>query len=80
MKQQLPLQNQLMCSQIRPSIEKQLIANRIEDLKHNNDSLFEEFGVRISTQFATIPAKVLDHPSLTYAHNTVLTFISYLIA
>ncbi|KAF0766388.1 protein argonaute-2-like [Aphis craccivora] len=53
-----------------PPRERQLaIENSIKNINYSQDPVLKEFGVDITEQFASIPARVLDQPSLTYAQN-----------
>lgn len=54
-----------------PTERKQAIANSLSDIKYSQDPVLKEFGVDVKEQFASVPARVLDQPSLAYAHNTV---------
>ncbi|KAF0756787.1 protein argonaute-2-like, partial [Aphis craccivora] len=53
-----------------PTERKQAIANSLRNIKYSQDPVLKEFGVDIKEQFASVPARVLDQPSLAYAHNT----------
>lgn len=54
-----------------PDERRQAIENSLRDIKYSQDPVLKEFGVDIKEQFASVPARVLDQPSLAYAHNTV---------
>ncbi|CAH1731514.1 unnamed protein product [Aphis gossypii] len=53
-----------------PTERRQAIANSLRDIKYSQDPVLKEFGVDIKEQFVSVPARVLDQPSLAYAHNT----------
>lgn len=56
----------------QPPVERrQTIENFIKDKKYNQDPMLKEFGLHITEQFITVPARVLDQPSLVYAQNKV---------
>ncbi|CAH1737621.1 unnamed protein product [Aphis gossypii] len=52
-----------------PSERRQTIENCIRDIKYNQDPVLNEFGINVTEQFASIPARVLDQPCLAYAQN-----------
>lgn len=54
-----------------PAERRQTIENCIRDIKYNQDPVLKEFGIVVTEQFASIPARVLDQPSLAYAQNRV---------
>lgn len=64
-----------------PPRERQLaIENSIKNINYSQDPVLKEFGVDITEQFASIPARVLDQPSLTYAQNKVnFKFLSIMV-
>jgi len=55
-----------------PSERRQTIENCIRDIKYNQDPVLNEFGINVTEQFASIPARVLDQPFLAYAQNRVI--------
>jgi eukaryotic translation initiation factor 2C len=56
----------------RPPVERrQAIENSIRDIKFNQDPVLKEFGIEVTEQFASIPARVLEQPFLAYAQNRV---------
>lgn len=56
----------------RPPNERQkAIENCIHDIKYNGDKVLKEFGINIQEQFASIKARILDQPYLSYAQNQV---------
>lgn len=56
----------------RPPLErKQTIENCIKDIKYNADNVLQEFGVEVDEKFTSVPARVLDQPSLAYAYKKV---------
>lgn len=54
-----------------PAERRQTIENCIKDIKYFKDDVLKEFGIEVKEQFASIPARVLDQPSLAYAQNRV---------
>lgn len=54
-----------------PSERRQTIEQCIKDIKYNEDLVLKDFGVSVNEKFASIPARVLDQPSLAYAQNRV---------
>ncbi|CAH1731499.1 unnamed protein product [Aphis gossypii] len=52
-----------------PRERQQAIKNSIKNMNYSQDPVLKEFGIDIKEQFASIPARVLDQPSLTYAQN-----------
>lgn len=60
-----------------PAERRQTIENCIKDIQYNSDNVLKEFGIEVTEQFASIPARVLDQPSLAYAHNKVNFKILY---
>lgn len=54
-----------------PAERRQTIENCIKDIKYNQDPVLKEFGIEIKEQFASVPARVLDQPSLAYHNNKV---------
>jgi len=54
-----------------PGERQQAIENSIKNINYSQDPVLKEFGIDIIEQFASIPARVLDQPSLTYAQNKV---------
>lgn len=55
-----------------PAERRQTIENCIRDIKYNQDPVLNEFGISVTEQFASIPARVLDQPVLAYAQNRVI--------
>lgn len=51
-----------------PAERRQTIEQCIRDIKYNEDAVLKEFGVSVSEKFASIPTRILDQPSLAYAH------------
>lgn len=63
---------QMVKNAARPPAERrQTIENCIKDIKYNQDPVLKEFGIDVHEQFATIPGRVLDQPSLAYYQNRV---------
>lgn len=54
-----------------PGERRQTIENCIKDINYNDDNVLKDFGIEVTEQFASIPARVLDQPSLAYAQNKV---------
>lgn len=54
-----------------PREQRQDIENSLKNINYSQDPVLKEFGIDIKEQFASIPARVLDQPSLTYAQNKV---------
>lgn len=54
-----------------PGERRQTIENCIKDITYNKDPVLKDFGIEVKEQFASIPARVLDQPSLAYAQNKV---------
>lgn len=54
-----------------PRERQQAIENSIKNINYSQDPVLKEFGIDVKEQFASIPARVLDQPSLTYAQNKV---------
>ncbi|KAL4119321.1 hypothetical protein QTP88_012145 [Uroleucon formosanum] len=52
-----------------PGERRQTIENCIKDIAYNKDPVLKDFGIEVKEQFASIPARVLDQPSLAYAQN-----------
>lgn len=52
-----------------PAERRQTIENCIRDIRYNQDPVLNEFGISVTEQFASIPARVLDQPFLAYAQN-----------
>jgi eukaryotic translation initiation factor 2C len=52
-----------------PAERRQTIENCIRDIKYNKDPVLIDFGIEVKEQFASIPARILDQPSLAYAQN-----------
>nr|QEI10611.1 argonaute 2 X2 [Myzus persicae] len=52
-----------------PGERRQTIENCIKDINYNDDNVLKDFGIEVTEQFASIPARVLDQPSLAYAQN-----------
>lgn len=52
-----------------PGERRQTIETCIRDIKFNQDPVLKEFGIDVKEEFALIPARVLDQPSLAYAQN-----------
>ncbi|XP_050439319.1 protein argonaute-2-like [Adelges cooleyi] len=49
-----------------PTDRRSNIENSIRDIKYNQDPVLKEFGIEIQEKFATVPARVLDQPTLSY--------------
>lgn len=49
-----------------PAERRQTIETCIRDIKYNQDPVLREFGIEVKEQFATVPARVLEQPSLAY--------------
>lgn len=58
-----------------PAERRQTIENSIKDIKYNQDPVLKDFGISVQEQFASIPARVLEQPSLAYFQNKVLLLI-----
>lgn len=54
-----------------PAERRQTIETCIKSIKYNTDPVLQEFGIEVGEQFSSIPARVLDQPSLAYAQNRV---------
>lgn len=54
-----------------PSERRQTIENCIKDIKYNADTVLPEFGIEVNEKFTSVPARVLDQPSLAYAYKKV---------
>lgn len=54
-----------------PQERRTTIENCIHDIKYNQDPVLKEFGVEVVEKFASVPARVLDQPSLAYGQNKV---------
>ncbi|XP_016662198.1 protein argonaute-2 isoform X1 [Acyrthosiphon pisum] len=52
-----------------PGERRQTIENCIRDIAYNKDPVLKDFGIEVKEHFASIPARVLDQPSLAYAQN-----------
>lgn len=55
-----------------PTECRQSIENCIKGIQYNQDPVLKDFGIEIKEQFACIPARVLDQPTLEYAQNKVI--------
>jgi len=51
-----------------PAERRQTIENCIKDIKYNQDPVLVEFGITVTENFASIPARVLPQPVLAYAN------------
>ncbi|XP_026820735.1 protein argonaute-2-like [Rhopalosiphum maidis] len=51
-----------------PAERRQTIENCIKDIKYNQDPVLNEFGISVTENFASIPARVLPQPVLSYAN------------
>lgn len=51
-----------------PRERRQTIEDCIKDVKYNQDPVLREFGIEVKEQFASIPARILDQPLLSYDH------------
>ncbi|XP_050530868.1 protein argonaute-2-like isoform X2 [Daktulosphaira vitifoliae] len=49
-----------------PSERRCSIENSIKEINYNHDLVLKEFGIEVQQCFASIPARVLDQPSLIY--------------
>jgi len=49
-----------------PSERRQTIENSITEIKYNNDNVLKDFGIEVGNKFTSVPARVLDQPSLAY--------------
>ncbi|XP_031786529.1 protein argonaute-2 [Nasonia vitripennis] len=50
---------------------KNKIMNAFNSMRHNEDPCMKEFGVSVSGEFETVPARVLDPPQLRYQNQNV---------
>lgn len=55
-----------------PAERRQTIENCIKDIRYNQDPVLKDFGIEVQEQFAKIPARVLDQPTLAYAQKVIL--------
>lgn len=56
----------------RPPVDRQeSIYGCIKEIQYNQDAVLKEFGIEVSEQFASVPARVLEQPSLSYWQNKV---------
>jgi len=60
-----------------PSERRQTIENCIKNINYSEDEVLKEFGIEVQNKFASIPARILDQPSLAYAQNKVLLLVLY---
>lgn len=54
-----------------PAERRQTIENSIRDIRYNQDPVLKDFGIEVKEQFACIPARVLDQPTLAYAQKVI---------
>lgn len=52
-------------------VRKQKIFNLLNQVKHNNSSIIQNFGLQLDMNFAKVPARLLDAPLIEYSdHKT----------
>jgi len=49
-----------------PNERRQTIENCISDIKYNSDDVLRDFGIEVGNRFTSVPARILDQPSLAY--------------
>lgn len=54
-----------------PAERRQTIENCIKDIRYNEDPVLREFGIEVKEYFSTVPARVLEQPSLSYWQDKV---------
>lgn len=54
-----------------PAERKENIKSCIQNIKYPEDDVLKDFGIEVSGNFVSVPARVLDQPSLFYAYKKV---------
>lgn len=57
-----------------PAERRQTIEQCIRDIEYNKDPVLSDFGISVTERFASVPARVLDQPSLAYLNKVNIIF------
>lgn len=54
-----------------PSERRKTIENCIKDIQYNTDNVLKDFGIEVGNKFTSVPARVLEQPSLAYKNKVI---------